>query len=72
MMEGCGSTWYDQEIELGSLSGIPMVTFTNSGRRPANPPSRAYLEVMRLGLDEILPGFETDEYLTELAMRAKR
>lgn len=66
-VEGRGSSWYDQELELGELSGIPMVTFTNSGRRSANAPSSAYLQVMRQGLEEIMPRTEAAEYMEGLA-----
>lgn len=66
-MEGRGSRWYNRELELGELSGIPMVTFTNAGRRPSNAPSSEYLQVMREGLEEIMPRTEAAEYMDALA-----
>lgn len=68
-MEGCGSSWYNQEITLGEMSGIPMVTFTNAGRRPANAPSSQYLEVMRLGLEEMLEVDDPSGYLAKIQNR---
>ena len=66
-MECRGSSWYNQELVLGEHSGIPMVTFTNSGRRPANAPSSEYLQVMRQGLEEVMTCAEAAEYMAGLA-----
>ena len=52
MLEGCGASWYCDEVGLGSMSGIKVKTFSNHSLRPKNEPSAAYIEVMKLGLAE--------------------
>lgn len=44
--------WYNQKVSLGERDGIEIVTITNSGHRPENKPSEAYLAVMATGLKE--------------------
>lgn len=45
-----GRSWYDHRISLGfDNNGIEFVTFTGKTRRPENPPSKKYLEVIKLG-----------------------
>lgn len=51
-MEGRGANWYRDEVDLGLRAGIPVKTFTNHDRRPANKPSQEYLDAMRAGLKE--------------------
>ena len=50
--EGPESEWYDQKVELGLLSEIPAVTFTNHGKRPENSPSAKYQNVVLEGIHE--------------------
>ena len=52
MLEGCGASWYCDEVSIGRMSGIEVKTFSNRSPRPKNEPSAAYLEVMKLGLAE--------------------
>ena len=43
--------WYDGWIDCGTLDDLPVVTITaTEARTPANPPSRAYTEVVARGL----------------------
>jgi len=70
--ESAAPGWYPHEVDLGSMSGIPMRTFTNRVRRDPNPPSEAYLEVLRQGFAEAFHPMscgEIDEYLNELMER---
>ncbi len=66
-LEGRGPSWYCDELSLGTMNGIPAVTFTNRTRRPANPPSKAYLDVMRKGFNECsnLPEEEFEKAISE-------
>lgn len=46
--------WYDTLLYCGKHSdGVPMATITSSIRRPDNPPSSAYLEVISQGLGQL-------------------
>jgi hypothetical protein len=56
--EGPGTNWYNHIVTLGEEDGIAIRTFTNSGRRPANPPSAAYLDVILSGMQELMQSEE--------------
>lgn len=51
--EGRSADWYDRRLDLGHLSGIPVATFTNHGRRPEHEPGQQYLAVVREGIAEL-------------------
>lgn len=58
--------WYDLTVELGTLDGIPVRSFTNHTRKDAKQPSAGYLNVIRLGLRETYPQMDDraiDRYL---------
>ncbi|OUO57828.1 hypothetical protein B5F74_11645 [Collinsella sp. An271] len=59
--EGRSGQWYGREVELGTRTGIPMLTFTSADKRPHNAPSEAYLSTMRLGISEAFPGYASAE-----------
>lgn len=50
----CHSKWYHEVLEFGEFEGHPVKTFTNGNRLAENPPSEPYLEVIRLGMEEML------------------
>ena len=54
--EGRSPKWYCDIVDLGEHEGCPIKTFTNNIRRSENPPSEKYLEVVRKGYAEIIPG----------------
>ncbi|ETA81239.1 hypothetical protein [Youngiibacter fragilis] len=56
--------WYDLVFKVGEFDGIPMMTLTNSGVRPAKEPGGKYLEVLKLGLMENYP-YLTSEEITD-------
>jgi len=66
----CGSSetgWYRHEMNLGSLEGIPVRSFTSPNVLEPNPPSDKYLNVIRIGLMETMPELgkkECEEYLS--------
>lgn len=64
--EGLSGDWYGWLVPLGEADAIPVYTFTSESRRPANPPSEAYLAVIREGLVEGcgLSEAEADAYLS--------
>ncbi|ONI37908.1 hypothetical protein AN639_01060 [Candidatus Epulonipiscium fishelsonii] len=53
--EGNYKNWYNKVVCLGEKDGIEILTFTNETRRPANPPSETYLEIIKKGIAEIYP-----------------
>ncbi len=59
--KGKGDNWYDTMVELGSLEGIPVRTFTNHTRKTATQPAEKYLHVLRLGLKETYPSMPEQE-----------
>ena len=59
--EGKGNDWYDTMVELGSLNGIPVRTFTNHARKEGTIPVEKYLHVLRLGLKETCPSMSDQE-----------
>lgn len=71
-LECRASSWYPDEIDLGTIGGIPVKTFTNASRRSENAPSEAYLDVMRAGYLEMFhPGVKQDiECMLDSAMGA--
>ncbi|MBP1918022.1 hypothetical protein [Youngiibacter multivorans] len=66
-----GSPWYDLAIKVGEFDGIPVMTLTNSGVRPANEPGEKYLEVLKLGLNENYPYLTEEEIIEYLSSRNK-
>jgi len=50
--EGNSTDWYHILQELGNFGGIRVLTLSNSKRRPAHPPTREYLQIVREGLAE--------------------
>lgn len=57
-------SWYDLVLNVGEFDGIPVMTLTNRGVRPANEPGDKYLEVLKLGLHENYP-YLTNEEITD-------
>ena len=55
------SRWYDMTVELGSLNGIPVRTFTNHAWREGTQPGEMYLHVIHLGLKETYPAMSEQE-----------
>lgn len=56
-----GSGWYDLIINLGTLNGIPVKTFTHSRMFTRNLPAKKYLKVIEEGIHETYPDLSTDE-----------
>jgi len=55
-LEGKGSNWYPDTLELGELDGIRAVTFTNKNVKPSAPMcelSAAYISTIMDGLQEM-------------------
>ena len=67
--EGNNTNWYDKEIDLGKLHGIPVVTITNNGIRPKCKPSETYLNIVMKGLCESYPYMSESEIRDYLADR---
>lgn len=68
VQEGRADDWYNQELEMGEHEGIKIVTITNRHKRPENPPSEGYLNVLKMGLKETYPSLsdiEIDKYVEE-------
>jgi hypothetical protein len=45
-------SWYEKEINLGTLDGLEILTFTSEEKLNYNPPSKLYLDVLKEGLKE--------------------
>ncbi len=61
-------------VDLGSLNGIPVRTFTNHAWRDGYPPAEKYQKVIRIGLKEAYPAMsehEMEEYLQVCMSRSK-
>ena len=50
-----GPTWYDKILDLGTVDGVPVKTFTHSTTFPRRMPSQGYLEVVKEGIRETYP-----------------
>lgn len=59
--EGTSSNWYDKIIELGTIDGYPVMTFTNNYIKPENEPCPRYLRVIAEGIRETYPQMSDDE-----------
>jgi hypothetical protein len=49
---GITSGWYRSVLPCGTIDGLPVLTITSAARRPANPPSDAYLAHLAVGLQQ--------------------
>jgi hypothetical protein len=56
-----GPGWYDLIINLGTLNGVPIKTFTHSRMFTRNLPSQEYLQVVEEGIRETYPNLSKDE-----------
>lgn len=61
--EGAVPNWYGEVLELGEADGCKILTFTNSGIRPANVPTKLYLQAMTDGLKETYPDMDDNEVI---------
>ena len=71
-LECVNANWYPDEVDLGTLNGIPVRTFTNRARREPNAPSATYLDVMHAGIEEAyysISSSEVEAYLAKIARR---
>jgi len=61
-----GPWWYNLIINLGTLNGVPIKTFTHSKMFPRNLPVQKYLKVIKDGISETYPNlskYEIEYYL---------
>ena len=56
-----GPGWYDLIINLGTLNGVPIKTFTHSRMFTSNLPVQKYLKVIEDGISETYPNLSKDE-----------
>lgn len=64
-----GKGWYDKDIPLAPIDGIPAITFTHSSLFPFHSVSYSYLYVLAMGLMETYPemtNVKTSEYLRSI------
>ncbi len=51
-----GRRWYDKEIELATIDGIPLLTITHRERLAREmAPSESYVKTILLGIQETFP-----------------
>ena len=55
------SVWYDLIINLGTLNGVPIKTFTHSRMFTRNLPVQKYLKVIEDGISETYPNLSNAE-----------